>query len=131
MMPKYRTMQDAVTEFQKAFGRPTDLKFSDIEISSDVANTFGLRQALIEEEFYELTKAMNEKNEQEIKKESADLLYVLAGLFVDFGWDMQVIFNRIHESNMSKLDENGKPVYRKDGKIMKSNRYKQADLRGV
>tara|TARA_R100001443_G_scaffold87571_3_gene94085 strand:+ start:657 stop:1049 length:393 start_codon:yes stop_codon:yes gene_type:complete len=130
-MPKYRTMQDAVTEFQKAFGRPTDLKFSDIEISSDVANTFGLRQALIEEEFYELTKAMNEKNEQEIKKESADLLYVLAGLFVDFGWDMQVIFNRIHESNMSKLDENGKPVYRKDGKIMKSNRYKQADLRGV
>jgi len=131
MMPKYRTMQDAVTEFQKAFGRPTDLKFSDIEISSDVANTFGLRQALIEEEFYELTKAMNEKNEQEIKKESADLLYVLAGLFVDFGWDMQVIFNRIHESNMSKLDENGKPVYREDGKIMKSNRYKQADLRGV
>ena len=130
-MPKYRTMQDAVTEFQKAFGRPTDLKFSDIEISSDVANTFGLRQALIEEEFYELTKAMNEKNEQEIKKESADLLYVLAGLFVDFGWDMQVIFNRIHESNMSKLDENGKPVYREDGKIMKSNRYKQADLRGV
>jgi predicted HAD superfamily Cof-like phosphohydrolase len=131
MMPKYRTMQDAVTEFQKAFGRPTDLKFSDIEISSDVANTFGLRQALIEEEFYELTKAMNEKNEQEIKKESADLLYVLAGLFVDFGWDMQVIFNRIHESNMSKLDENGKPVYRNDGKIMKSNRYKQADLSGV
>jgi len=131
MMATYRTMQDAVTEFQKAFGRPTDLKFSDIEMSSDVANTFGLRQALIEEEFYELTKAMNEKNEQEIKKESADLLYVLAGLFVDFGWDMQVIFNRIHESNMSKLDENGKPVYRKDGKIMKSNRYKQADLRGV
>tara|TARA_R100001463_G_scaffold132097_1_gene192545 strand:+ start:1388 stop:1783 length:396 start_codon:yes stop_codon:yes gene_type:complete len=131
MMPKYRTMQDAVTEFQKAFGRPTDLKFSDIEISSDVANTFGLRQALIEEEFYELTKAMNEKNEQEIKKESADLLYVLAGLFVDFGWDMQVIFNRIHESNMSKLDENGKPVYRNDGKIMKSNRYKKADLSGV
>ena len=131
MMATYRTMQDAVTEFQKAFGRPTDLKFSDIEMSSDVANTFGLRQALIEEEFYELTKAMNEKNEQEIKKESADLLYVLAGLFVDFGWDMQVIFNRIHESNMSKLDENGKPVYREDGKIMKSNRYKQADLRGV
>jgi len=131
MMATYRTMQDAVTEFQKAFGRPTDLKFSDIEMSSDVANTFGLRQALIEEEFYELTKAMNEKNEQEIKKESADLLYVLAGLFVDFGWDMQVIFNRIHESNMSKLDENGKPVYRNDGKIMKSNRYKKADLSGV
>ena len=130
-MVKYRTMQDAVTEFQKAFGRPTDLNFSDMEMSSDVAKTFGLRQALIEEEFYELIKAMNEKNEHNIKKESADLLYVLAGLFVDFGWDMQVIFNRIHQSNMSKLDENGKPVYRKDGKILKSNRYKKADLRGV
>lgn len=131
MMPRYRTMQDAVEEFQTAFGRPTGLKFSDIETSRNVANTFGLRQALIEEEFYELVKAMNEKNEQNIKKESADLLYVLAGLFVDFGWDMQVIFNRVHQSNMSKLDENGKPVYRKDGKILKSNRYKEADLRGV
>ena len=124
-------MQDAVAQFQKAFGRPTDLNFSDIEISSDLAKTFGLRQALIEEEFYELVKAMNEKNEHNIKKESADLLYVLAGLFVDFGWDMQVIFNRIHQSNMSKLDEDGKPVYREDGKIMKSSRYKEADLSGV
>jgi len=131
MMAKYRTMQDAVTEFQKAFGRFTDVDFSDMEMSSDVAKTFGLRQALIEEEFYELIKAMNEKNEHNIKKESADLLYVLAGLFVDFGWDMQVIFNRIHQSNMSKLDEDGKPVYRKDGKILKSNRYKEADLSGL
>lgn len=130
-MPRYRTMQDAVEEFQTAFNRPTGLKFSDVETSRSVANTFGLRQALIQEEFYELVEAMNEKNEQNIKKESADLLYVLAGLFVDFGWDMQVIFNRIHQSNMSKLDENGKPVYRKDGKILKSNRYKKADLRGV
>lgn len=130
-MPRYRTMQDAVEEFQTAFNRPKGLKFSDVETSRSVANTFGLRQALIQEEFYELVEAMNEKNEQNIKKESADLLYVLAGLFVDFGWDMQVIFNRIHQSNMSKLDENGKPVYRKDGKILKSNRYKKADLRGV
>ena len=130
-MAKYRTMQDAVAQFQKAFGRPTDLNFSDMEMSSDVAKTFGLRQSLIEEEFYELIKAMNEKNEHNIKKESADLLYVLAGLFVDFGWDMQVIFNRIHQSNMSKLDEDGKPVYRKDGKILKSNRYKEADLSGL
>lgn len=130
-MPRYRTMQDAVEEFQTAFNRPKGLKFSDVETSRSVANTFGLRQALIQEEFYELVEAMNEKNEQNIKKESADLLYVLAGLFVDFGWDMQVIFNRIHQSNMSKLDENGKPIFREDGKVLKSNRYKEADLRGV
>ena len=68
-MPRYRTMQDAVEEFQTAFNRPKGLKFSDVETSRSVANTFGLRQALIQEEFYELVEAMNEKNEQNIKKD--------------------------------------------------------------
>ena len=117
-MAKYRTMQDAVTEFQKAFGRFTDVDFSQTKIVLEAREMFELRRTLIEDE----TK---------IKKETADLLYVLTGLFVDFGWDMQVIFNRIHQSNMSKLDEDGKPVYREDGKIMKSSRYKEADLSGV
>jgi len=124
MMVKYRTMQDAVTEFQKAFGRFTDVDFSQTKIVLEAREMFELRRTLIEE-------AMTEEDETKIKKESADLLYVLTGLFVDFGWDMQVIFNRIHQSNMSKLDEDGKPVYREDGKIMKSSRYKEADLSGV
>jgi len=131
MMPRYRTIQDAVAQFQKAFQRPTDLDFSRIKQDKKVAEVFNLRKKLIYEECVELIQAMGERKETEIKKEAADLLYVLAGLFVDFGWDMQVIFNRIHQSNMSKLDENGKPIYRKDGKILKSNRYKKADLRGV
>jgi len=130
-MPKYRTMQDAVKEFQTAFNRPTDLNFSDIGNSISVTDTFDLRRSLIEEEFYELIYAIDARDENNIKKESADLLYVLAGLFVDFGWDMQVIFNRVHSSNMSKLDKDGKPVYRKDGKVMKSDRYKEADLSGL
>jgi len=131
MMPKYRTMQDAVKEFQTAFNRPTDLNFSDIGNSISVTDTFDLRRSLIEEEFYELIYAIDARDENNIKKESADLLYVLAGLFVDFGWDMQVIFNRVHSSNMSKLDKDGKPVYREDGKVMKSDRYKEADLSGL
>ena len=130
-MPKYRTMQDAVKEFQTAFNRPTDLNFSDIGNSISVTDTFDLRRSLIEEEFYELIYAIDAIDENNIKKESADLLYVLAGLFVDFGWDMQVIFNRVHSSNMSKLDKDGKPVYREDGKVMKSDRYKEADLSGL
>ena len=130
-MPRYRTIQDAVAQFQKAFQRPTNLDFSRIKQDKKVAEVFDLRQKLIYEECVELIQAMGEGKETEIKKEAADLLYVLAGLFVDFCWDMQVIFNRIHQSNMSKLDENGKPFYRKDGKILKSNRYKKADLRGV
>ena len=130
-MPKYRTIQDAVAQFQKAFQRPTNLDFSRIKQDKKVAEVFDLRQKLIYEECVELIQAMGEGKETEIKKEAADLLYVLAGLFVDFGWDMQVIFNRVHQSNMSKLDENGKPIFREDGKVLKSNRYKEADLRGV
>ena len=130
-MTRYRTIQDAVAQFQKAFQRPTNLDFSRIKQDKKVAEAFDLRQKLIYEECVELIQAMGEGKETEIKKEAADLLYVLAGLFVDFGWDMQVIFNRVHQSNMSKLDENGKPIFREDGKILKSNRYKEADLRGV
>ena len=130
-MPKYRTMQDAVAQFQKAFKRPTNLDFSLVKHDDKIAEVFDLRQKLIYEECVELIQAMAEGKETEIKKEAADLLYVLAGLFVDFGWDMQVIFNRVHQSNMSKLDENGKPIFREDGKVLKSNRYKEADLRGV
>jgi|TARA_R100000081_G_C4820019_1_gene178875 predicted HAD superfamily Cof-like phosphohydrolase len=131
MMPRYRTIQDAVAQFQKAFQRPTNLDFSRIKQDKKVAEAFDLRQKLIYEECTELIQAMGQEKETQIKKEAADLLYVLAGLFVDFGWDMQVIFNRVHQSNMSKLDENGKPIFREDGKILKSNRYKEADLRGV
>ncbi len=130
-MPRYRTIQDAVAQFQKAFQRPTNLDFSRIKQDKKVAEAFDLRQKLIYEECTELIQAMGQEKETQIKKEAADLLYVLAGLFVDFGWDMQVIFNRVHQSNMSKLDENGKPIFREDGKILKSNRYKEADLRGV
>jgi|TARA_B100000073_G_scaffold295319_1_gene259596 predicted HAD superfamily Cof-like phosphohydrolase len=131
MMTRYRTIQDAVAQFQKAFQRPTNLDFSRIKQDKKVAEAFDLRQKLIYEECTELIQAMGQEKETQIKKEAADLLYVLAGLFVDFGWDMQVIFNRVHQSNMSKLDENGKPIFREDGKILKSNRYKEADLRGV
>ena len=66
-----------------------------------------------------------------VKKEAADLLYVLTGLFVDYGWDMDAIFDRVHESNMSKLGDDGKPIYREDGKVLKSSKYKEPDLRGV
>ena len=90
-MTRYRTIQDAVAQFQKAFQRPTNLDFSRIKQDKKVAEAFDLRQKLIYEECTELIQAMGQEKETQIKKEAADLLYVLAGLFVDFGWDMQVI----------------------------------------
>ena len=131
MIARYRTMQDAVREFQEAFKRPVDMSFSDWATNVDVADMLQLRETLIEEEFIELCMALRSGKEQQAKKEAADLLYVVVGLFVDFGWNMEVIFNRVHKSNMSKLVEDGKPVYREDGKIMKSDQYQEPNLSGV
>ena len=131
MIARYRTMQDAVREFQEAFKRPVDMNFSDWETNVDVADMLQLRETLIEEEFIELCMALRSGKEQQAKKEAADLLYVVVGLFVDFGWNMEVIFNRVHNSNMSKLGKDGKPVYRDDGKIMKSDQYEEPDLSDV
>ena len=100
MIARYRTMQDAVREFQEAFKRPVDMNFSDWETNVDVADMLQLRETLIEEEFIELCMALRSGKEQQAKKEAADLLYVVVGLFVDFGWNMEVIFNRVHKSNM-------------------------------
>ena len=131
MIARYRTMQDAVREFQEAFKRPVDMNFSDWETNVDVADMLQLRETLIEEEFIELCMALRSGKEQQAKKEAADLLYVVVGLFVEFGLNMEVIFNRVHKSNMSKLGEDGKPVYREDGKIMKSDQYQEPNLSGV
>ena len=131
MIARYRTMQDAVSQFQEAFERPTNMNFSDWVDDAHVADTLDLRETLIEEEFIELCMALRSGKEQQAKKEAADLLYVVVGLFVDFGWNMEVIFNRVHNSNMSKLGKDGKPVYREDGKILKSDQYKEPDLSDV
>jgi predicted HAD superfamily Cof-like phosphohydrolase len=131
MIARYRTMQQAVAKFQEAFSRPTNMNFSDWTFNVDVADMLQLRETLIEEEFIELCMALRKGDEQQAKKEAADLLYVVTGLFVDFGWNMEVIFNRVHNSNMSKLGKDGKPVYRDDGKIMKSDQYEEPDLSDV
>ena len=131
MIARYRTMQSAVGEFQEAFKRPMDMNFSDWTDDAHVADMLDLRETLIEEEFIELAMALRRGDEQQAKKEAADLLYVVVGLFVDFGWNMEVIFNRVHKSNMSKLGKDGQPVYREDGKVMKSDQYEEPDLSGV
>ena len=61
-------------------------------------------------------------------KEACDLVYVVLGTFVEFGWDFDEAFKRVHESNMSKLDAEGKPIYREDGKVLKGPNYHKPDL---
>ena len=73
----------------------------------------------------------NDKNAEDILKELCDLVYVCIGFADTFGWDFDTAFNRVHESNMSKLGKNGEPIYRDDGKILKSDQYKEPILKDL
>ena len=89
---------------------------------------------LIVEEFKEFLEAdgflfRHGKNfQEEALKELADLVYVCYQYAENMGWFLDEALNRVHESNMSKLDEDGKPIYRDDGKVLKGPNYKPPDL---
>lgn len=121
-----------VREFHEKFGSDVD---HDLSYSGDTLGLLDFRLKLIKEEFCELEDAAedflvtNTKNDLEnILKELADLQYVVSGFAVSFGLPLEEAFNRVHESNMSKLGEDGKPIYRKDGKVLKSKNYVPPDL---
>ena len=89
---------------------------------------------MITEEFKEFLQAdgmlfRHGQNVQvECLKELADLVYVCYQYAVNMGWDLDKAMQRVHESNMSKLDEYGKPIYREDGKVLKGPNYKPPNL---
>ena len=89
---------------------------------------------LITEEFKEFLEAeaqlylTSSKIKQDCLKELADLVYVCYQYAVNMGWDLDEAMDRVHESNMSKLDEYGKPVLREDGKVLKGPHYKPPNL---
>lgn len=129
----YFSREDAVNEFHKAFNHPVDKELSAPEIA--------FRHKLIFEEYNELKEEMaaamtdvamygmiSTKTKERLLKEMADLQYVLSGLAVAMGLPLQVAFTRVHKSNMSKLGEDGKPVYREDGKVLKGANYSPPDL---
>ena len=68
------------------------------------------------------------KVKQDCLKELADLVYVCYQYAVNMGWNLDEAMHRVHESNMSKLDENGNPVLREDGKVLKGPNYKPPNL---
>ena len=89
---------------------------------------------LITEEFKEFLDAeailyrSNPQYPQECLKEVADLVYVCYQYAVNMGWDLDEALYRVHESNMSKLDKDGKPIYREDGKVLKGPNYAPPNL---
>ena len=87
-----------------------------------------LRKNLIREEVNELMEAINSKLAENVLKELVDVVVVCVGMADTYGWDFDTAFSRVHDSNMSKLDNDGSPIYRADGKVLKSENYKPPKL---
>ena len=114
---------EKVRLFMKTYGQEVKDKagFSD-------AKTNKLRIELIKEELEELTKAMQDENLLEVADALTDILYVTYGAGHAFGIDLDKCFEEVQNSNMSKLGEDGKPIYNEAGKVMKGPNYFKPDL---
>ena len=136
MYMKYKTREQKVSEFHEVMSLDID--------SPPRVSLLKLRARLILEETRETLKAMEvlemelergkkgtEEQWADLLKELADLQYVLSGTLISFNTisgDFDAAFNRVHLSNMSKLDSSGNPVYREDGKVTKGPNYQAPTL---
>ena len=114
---------EKVGDFMEAFGQevlcvPTMPDF----------NLAALRLDLIEEEVQELRDGLGKQSMLEIADALTDILYVVYGAGHAFGIDLDDCFHEVHRSNMTKLGEDGRPMYRDDGKVMKGPNYREPDL---
>ena len=112
-----------VGTFMKTFGQEVKTKPS---LSTEKINK--LRLDLIREELDELTEAMTNKDLLEVADALTDILYVTYGAGHAFGINLDKCFEEVQNSNMSKLDNNGKPIYNESGKVMKGPNYFKPDL---
>ena len=114
---------EKVGAFMKTFGQEVKQSSS---FSSDKINT--LRVSLIKEELDELIEAINKKDLVEVADALTDILYVTYGAGHAFGINLDDCFEEVQNSNMSKLDKDGKPIYNDKGKVMKGPNYFKPDL---
>lgn len=124
---------DSVREFHEAFGLPVSAV-----VAIPDTDRIDLRRCLIEEEAKEacneldlMTPNSHPAYVRLLAKELADVLYVTYGCALEFGIDLDAVFDEVHRSNMSKLDDDGKPVYREDGKVIKGPNYEPPNLEAL
>ena len=112
-----------VKKFMETFGQKVETKpqFPD-------EKTMQLRFDLIKEELSELEEAMKTKNLKEVADALTDILYVTYGAGYAYGIDLDQCFKEVQRANMSKLGEDGKPIYNDQGKVMKGPNYTKPDL---
>jgi predicted HAD superfamily Cof-like phosphohydrolase len=122
----YEHQKEAVT-FRKLMGQP---------INHFGPSTLQMQQSLISEEYEEFLEAhceaneylQNQRSREACLKELADLVYVAYQYSATAGWDLDEALTRVHQSNLSKLDDDLKPIKREDGKVIKGPNYKKPTL---
>ena len=117
---------EKVKNFMETFGQDVKNKPS---FSTDKINK--LRYDLIKEELDEFKVALDRNDILEVADALTDILYVTYGAGHAFGIDLDKCFQEVQNSNMSKLNENGKPIYNEDGKVMKGQKYFKPDLKKI
>jgi len=115
---------EKVKKFMQTFGQ-------EVKIKSSFPNKkiVDLRYDLIEEELSELKTAIKDNDIVEIADALTDILYVTYGAGTAFGIDLDKCFNEVHNSNMSKLDADGRAIYNENGKVMKGPNYFKPNLK--
>lgn len=114
-----KTPLDMVRHFARTYGQTLDHPWAKGS-RKDL-----LRVLLVKEEYAEVLEA---ETAEDLLKELADLAYVTFGFAAEFGWDLDEALRRVHASNMSKLGDDGNPIYREDGKVLKGPNYEPPHL---
>ena len=120
---------DAVKKFHEVYKIP----FQDFP-TKDIPETFSnLRYRLMSEENQEYLEAAKNGDLIEIADALGDMLYILCGTIITHGMQHKIeeVFDEIQRSNMSKLDNDGNPIYREDGKVMKGPNYFKPDIKSI
>tara|TARA_B100001778_G_C18113984_1_gene417501 strand:+ start:50 stop:436 length:387 start_codon:yes stop_codon:yes gene_type:complete len=119
----------AVKEFHKAF----KLDYLEKPKANLGVNKNNLRFNLMREENEEYLEAANNNDMIEVADALGDMLYILCGTIIEHGMQYKIdkVFSEIQNSNMSKLDDDGNPIYRKDGKVLKGPNYFKPNIKEI
>jgi predicted HAD superfamily Cof-like phosphohydrolase len=120
---------DALVEFHRVFGAHIE-DAPTVDLPDEVV---ALRVSLIQEELNEYREAAEARHLVAVADALSDLMYVVLGTYVAHGLQnvAEALFAEVHRSNMSKLDANGNVIYRADGKVLKSDRWRPPDLQAI
>ncbi|WP_299063898.1 nucleoside triphosphate pyrophosphohydrolase family protein [uncultured Polaribacter sp.] len=120
---------NSVHDFHTAFG--AGIKNEPTANITESRNL--LRYNLMKEENEEYLEAANNNDLVEVADALGDMLYILCGTIIEHGMQNKIteVFNEIHKSNMSKLGEDGKPIYREDGKVLKGPDYFKPNIKEI